>query len=42
MNQYIEKGLGGYPRSPIPEADQAIKTMCEVDLQEALEIEKSL
>ena len=42
MDTYVEKGLGGYPRSPIPEADDAVKKMCDLDMVEVLELERSL
>lgn len=42
MDKYVEKGLGGRSRLPIPEADDAIKAMCDKELVEAIEVEKSL
>lgn len=42
LDHYIEQGLGGYPRAPIPEADDAIKAMLDKEFAEAIEIEKSL
>merc|ERR1711939_687329 len=42
LDKHIEQGLGGYPRVPIPEADEAVMKMCDKDLQEAIAVEASL
>lgn len=42
MDSLIEKGLGGYTRSPVPDADDEIKKMCDKYLVEAITIERSL
>jgi len=41
LNEYFQSNLGGTTRSPVPEADTAIKSMCD-GLKEAVEFEKSL
>lgn len=42
MDKYVEKGLGGRSRLPIPEATAEIKAMCDKDLAEAVKVEASL
>lgn len=42
MDKYVEKGLGGRSRLPIPEADDAIKAMCDKELVQAVQAEASL
>ncbi|KAF8877404.1 dihydrodipicolinate synthase [Mucidula mucida] len=42
LDQYIQQGLGGVPRSPLPVATDEIKAMLEIGLKRALEYEKSI
>lgn len=42
MNRYVEKGLGGRSRLPIPEADEAIMAMCDKELVQAIQTEAAL
>ncbi|KAL8277828.1 hypothetical protein RQP46_009811 [Phenoliferia psychrophenolica] len=42
MDLYVEKGLGGAPRKPLPAADAACQAMLEKGLQTAVAFEKSL
>lgn len=42
LDKHIEQGLGGYPRTPIPEADEAVMKMVDSGMQEALALEASL
>lgn len=42
MDKFVEKGLGGRSRLPIPEASSDVQAMCDSGLIEAMEIEASL
>ncbi|KAK9895133.1 aldolase [Cystobasidium minutum MCA 4210] len=42
MDKFVEKGLGGRSRLPIPEASPDIQTMCDSGLAEAMQLEASL
>jgi len=42
LDAHVEKGLGGAPRIPVPEADDAVKKMVDEGMQESLAIERSL
>jgi len=42
LDAHVEKGLGGYTRSPVPAADDAVKKMVDEGMQESLAIERSL
>jgi hypothetical protein len=42
MDKYVEQGLGGRSRLPIPEASEEIKAMCDKELVEAVAVENSL
>lgn len=42
LEEYIQKGLGGVPRSPLPPASEEIKSMLAKELKRAIEYENSL
>ena len=42
LDAHVEKGLGGYPRTPVPEADEAVQKMVDEGMQESLAIERTL
>ena len=42
MDQFVEKGLGGFPRKPLPKADAACEAMIKKDMQAAVAFENSL
>jgi dihydrodipicolinate synthase/N-acetylneuraminate lyase len=42
MDVYVEKGLGGVPRSPLPPAPPAVQTMLATELERAVAYENSL
>ncbi|KAI5475036.1 hypothetical protein MNV49_002094 [Pseudohyphozyma bogoriensis] len=42
LDQFIQPGLGGHSRRPIPAADDAIKAMLDKEMAESIAYEKSL
>jgi len=42
MNHYIEEGLGGVPRTPLPYVNDGVEAMLESGLKRALAYENSL
>jgi hypothetical protein len=42
LDAYVEKGLGGNPRYPLPRADKATMRMVDNDLRKVWEYECSL
>jgi hypothetical protein len=42
MDAYVQEGLGGVPRAPLPHASTAIKAMLATGLKRAVAYENSL
>lgn len=42
LDSFVEKGLGGVPRQPLPWVDEATKNMVDRDLRSVWEYEQSL
>jgi len=42
MNRFIESGLGGVPRKPLPLASEAVQSMVDKGIKNAIEYENSL
>ncbi|KAG8938137.1 hypothetical protein FRC03_007624 [Tulasnella sp. 419] len=42
INEYVQPGLGGVPRRPLPLADDAVKAILATGLKKVLEYEKTL
>jgi dihydrodipicolinate synthase/N-acetylneuraminate lyase len=42
LDKYVQQGLGGVPRKPLPPATDAIKKMVDQGIKKALELEKTL